>query len=159
MMHHTRISMPEKNRIKLVALLNQSLASLSDLFMQLKQAHWNIKGIEFIAMHKLLDELAEQIEEQVDIVAERITALGGTALGTVQQTAQQTELRIYPIDIFFIAQHIEQLVHNIALLAKLSRKNMELTEELQDMATNDVYIDIVRLLEHQLWLLEAHIQK
>lgn len=96
-LHTTRMSLPEKDRIEVIALLNKTLASTADLYAQCKQAHWNVKGPEFIALHKLFDEVAERIEEQVDIVAERITSLGGTALGTIQQaSAVQTRKKIKP---------------------------------------------------------------
>lgn len=158
-MHQTKVTIPEKDRIELIEMLNTSLASTADLYAQLKQAHWNVKGPEFIALHKLFDELAEQIEEQVDIVAERITSLGGTALGTVQAIVKGSALREYPIDIFSMKDHIENLTHNIALLGKLSRKNITLTEKLGDLGTNDIYIEFVRLLDKALWFLEAHVQK
>ena len=158
-MHTTRISLPEKNRIELISLLNKSLASTTDLQMQLKHAHWNVKGMEFIALHKLFDELAEEVENQVDIIAERITSLGGTALGTLQAAAAHTQLRVYPTDIFAARDHLEHLAHNFAILGELSRTNMQATEELGDMASNDVYIDLTRMLDKNLWFIEAHVQK
>lgn len=159
LMYVTKNSLPEKDRIELVALLNKSLASTNDLYAQLKQAHWNSKGPEFIAMHKLFDELAEKIEDQVDIVAERITSLGGTALGTIQATVKNSALRVYPTDIFMMKDHVNHLVHNIAILSELSRKNIRLAEELSDFGTSDLYITLVRLLDKSLWFLEAHIQQ
>lgn len=158
-MHKTRNSLPEKDRVEIIALLNSSLASTTDLQAQLKQAHWNIKGKEFIALHKLFDELAEAVEEQVDIIAERITSLGGTALGTIAQAASNTQLPLYPVDIFTAEQHIAHLSHHFAILSELSRANIERTEELGDMATNDVYIDLTRMLDKNMWFLEAHAQK
>ena len=159
MMHETRMSLPEKERIELIALLNKSLAGTTDLQMQLKQAHWNVKGKQFIALHKLFDELAEEIEGHVDVIAERIMSLGGTALGTLQQAAQNTPLRVYPIDIFCADDHINHLTHNFAILGELSRNALVATAELDDMATNDVYIDLVRALDKGLWFIEAHVQK
>lgn len=158
-MHQTRNSMPEKERIELAALLNQSLADTIDLYNQAKQAHWNIKGQNFIALHKLLDEIAEGLVDQVDIIAERITGLGGTAFGTTQQVGKATKLRVYPLDIFAINDHINHLSHNIAILAETTRTNIDKTDELDDLGTNDLYIDLVRFLDKQLWFLEAHIQK
>lgn len=158
-MHRTKIGIPEKDRIKLATLLNNSLASANDLYAQLKQAHWNIKGPEFIALHQLFDELAEQLEEQVDIIAERVTSLGGTAFGTIQATVENTSLRLYPLDIFLAKEHVEHLAHNIAILGKESRKNVCLAEELDDAGTSDLYITLARLLDKALWFLEAHIQK
>lgn len=158
-LHHSKISLPEKDRVELIAILNKSLASTADLYAQLKQAHWNVKGPEFIALHKLFDELAEEVEEQVDIIAERITSLGGTALGTIQQAAANTELRLYPVDIFQAKDHIAHLAHNFAILGELTRTNIDRAEELGDMGTNDLYIDLVRLLDKSLWFIEAHVQK
>lgn len=159
LMHATKNSLPEKDRVELCAILNKTLASTSDLYAQLKNAHWNIKGMSFIALHKLLDEIAEEIEEQVDVVAERITSLGGTALGTIQEAVKNTQLRTYPIDIFDEKDHIAHLTHNIAILAEHTRTNIDKAEELGDMGTNDLYIDLVRMLDKNLWFLEAHVQK
>jgi starvation-inducible DNA-binding protein len=159
LLHHSSISIPENTREELISILNRSLASTTDLFMQLKQAHWNVKGPEFIALHKLFDELAEEVEDQIDIIAERVTSLGGTALGTLQETVNNTQLRTYPIDIFKAKDHLEHLVHNFAILDELTRENIITSEKLNDMGTNDLYIDLVRLIEKSLWFLQAHLQK
>lgn len=153
------MSLPEKERVQIIGLLNKTLASTSDLYAQLKQAHWNVKGMQFIALHLLLDKIAEEVEEQVDIVAERVTSLGGTALGTLQEAVKNTQLRIYPVDIFAEKDHLEHLTHNFAILGELSRNNIDETAKLDDMATNDLYIDLVRMLDKNLWFLEAHLQK
>jgi starvation-inducible DNA-binding protein len=159
LMHHTRMNLPEKQRIELVSMLNSSLASTADLYIQLKQAHWNIKGMEFIALHKLFDELAEEVEGKVDEIAERITSLGGTALGTIQYTVKNSQLRIYPVNIFAAKDHLEHLTHNCAILGELSRDNIKKAETLGDYATSDLYIEIVRSLDKSLWFMEAHLQK
>jgi starvation-inducible DNA-binding protein len=158
-MHTTRISLPEREREEVVALLNKTLASASDLFLQLKHAHWNLKGPEFIALHLMFDDLAEKIEEHVDIIAERITSLGGTALGTSQAIVENTQLRTYPTDIFSAKDHIEHLAHNFAILGENSRNNIEKSEEFGDIATGDLYIAFTRLLDKSLWFIEAHVQK
>ncbi len=158
-MHTTRISLPEKDRIEITALLNTTLASVLDLYAQLKQAHWNIKGTDFISLHLLFDTIAEEVEGHADVVAERIMALGGSALGTIQEIAKNTSLRIYPTNIFSGAQHIEHLTHNFAIFGELSGNNIDLTEELDDMVTNEIYVDLKRMLDKNLWFLEAYMQK
>lgn len=158
-LHATRINIPEKNRVELIALLNKSLASTTDLTMQLKHAHWNVKGMEFISLHKLFDEMAEQVEHLVDTLAERITTLGGTALGTLQQATLNTELNAYPLTIFTAKDHLVHLAHNFAILSELSRANISRTGELEDIATADVYTDLTRMLDKNLWFIEAHLQK
>lgn len=159
LLHTTKNSLPKNVRVEVIEMLNRTLASTADLFMQLKQAHWNVKGPNFIAIHKLLDDIAEEVEEQVDIVAERITSLGGTALGTLQEANKNSVLRLYPVDIFEAKDHIAHLTHNIAILGELARNHIDETDGLNDMATNDLYIDLVRMLDKNLWFLEAHVQK
>lgn len=158
-MHNTRMSLPEKDRIEIVTILNKTLASVLDLYAQLKQAHWNLKGPEFIALHLLFDKIAEEVEEQADIVAERIMTLGGSALGTIQEIANNTSLRTYPTNIFAAADHIEHLTHNIAILGEKARENIDQMAELDDMVTNDMYISLARMLDKNLWFIEAHAQK
>src|SRR4029078_381605 len=104
-------------------------------------------------------ELAHEMEDQVDIVAERLTSLGATALGTLQSPTENTILLTYPLDIFSAQEHIENLSHNFALLGGLARKNIKEAEKLDDFATGDLYIDLTRVCDKSLWFIEAHIQK
>jgi starvation-inducible DNA-binding protein len=158
LMHPTKISLSEKIRKEIINILNQSLADLTDLQTRLKQAHWNVKGMQFYQLHLLFDEIAEEIEEQVDIVAERITSLGGTAIGTLQEAAKITQLDPYPVDIFSAKNHLIRISHSLAQMGEYARENIDKTNELQDMATNDLYIDLARLLDKRLWFIEAHLQ-
>lgn len=158
-MHKTKIDISENKRVEVIKLLNVTLASTTDLYVQLKHAHWNVKGPEFIALHKLFDELAALMEEQVDIVAERITSLGGTALGTMQSAVQNTALNAYPLDVFSARDHLEKLTDNFAILCALSRRNIKDAESLDDLATGDMYIALTRMCDKSLWFLEAHLQK
>lgn len=157
--HTTKNSIPEKIRIELIGMLNASLASITDLYGQLKQAHWNVKGPEFIALHELFDQIAEELEEHIDTVAERAAALGGTVLGTVQEVVKHTALDPYPTHIVKAKDHLEHLTHNIAIVGELTRDHMDESEELNDMATNDVFIELARFLDKNLWFLESHLQK
>ena len=92
----TRIHVAAKERGPLIELINQHLANLSDLYSQTKYAHWNVRGHHFIGVHKLFDELAEQVEEAVDTVAERISSLGGVARGTARMAVEHSTLDISP---------------------------------------------------------------
>lgn len=158
-LHATKNSIPEKVRLELVNILNASLASTTDLYGQLKQAHWNIKGSEFIALHQLFDQIAEELEHHIDTIAERAAALGGTVLGTVQEVAKNTALDPYPTHIIKAKDHLERLTHNIAIISELTRDYIDESEELCDMVTNDVFIDLARFLDKNLWFLESHLQK
>ncbi len=158
-LHKTKNGMPEKVRMEVVSMLNSSLASVMDLYAQLKQAHWNVKGPEFIALHKLFDEIAEELEEHIDTIAERAAALGGTVLGTIQEAAKNTALSAYPTNISSAKDHLAHLTHNMAIISELAHEHMAEAEELGDMSTNDIYIALDRFLDKNLWFLESHLQK
>ena len=90
-LHNTKIDLSKDAREKLIELLNSRLADASDLKSQAKQAHWNVKGMSFIALHELFDAIATAVEAHIDLIAERITTLGGTAMGTVRLAAQNSK--------------------------------------------------------------------
>ena len=91
-MHSTRIDLPRKTREKVIGLLNANLADAIDLQLQAKQAHWNVKGPQFIALHELFDGIASSLDGNIDEMAERATALGGVAEGTLQVVAARSRL-------------------------------------------------------------------
>ncbi len=144
-------------REKAIALLNQHLADTSDLYSQTKQAHWNVKGIQFYQLHELFDKLAEEVEEYIDLIAERATALGGTALGTVRMAAEASRLPEYPRDAVDGRQHVEALTARFAGLAKTSRAAIDAAAAFGDVDTSDLFTEVSRGLDKHLWFLEAHL--
>jgi starvation-inducible DNA-binding protein len=159
-LHKTTIAgLNQETRKEIINILNQSLADVTDLAANLKQAHWNIKGPQFIAIHEMLDKLATNTNAHIDIIAERVTSLGGTALGTIRQASRASKLDAYPLDIFTTDEHLKTLAKNHADLGKTSRENIKITEDLDDMVTSDLYIELSNLLDKNLWFIEAHLQK
>jgi starvation-inducible DNA-binding protein len=139
-------------------LLNQHLADLSDLYSQTKQAHWNVKGMQFIALHELFDELAGEILGYVDMVAERVTALGGYAMGTARMAAANSQLEEFPLDANDGAAAVKALVDRYAMAAANVRAAIDAADEAGDMATSDLFTEVSRALDKSLWFLEAHLQ-
>lgn len=156
-MFSTSVDIPEDKRAEIISLLNQSLADVFDLYSQTKQAHWNVKGSDFIQFHLFFDQLAEMVYPFIDMIAERVTALGGTAKGTARMSADNSSLAEFP-NVHGGMQCVETLIQRYGNFANSSRENIDKTEKLEDMATNDLYIEIVRVLDKALWFLEAHIQ-
>jgi starvation-inducible DNA-binding protein len=157
-LHSTRIDLPANVRSQIIDILNQTLATTLDLKTQVKQAHWNVKGMDFYQLHELFDEMATELEEYIDLVAERITALAGTALGTVRIAAEKSEILEYPIDVFDGKSHITALADRYALFAKLLRDAIAETDDLGDADTADLYTEVSRAIDKRLWFLEAHLQ-
>ena len=153
----TRIDLSANVREAIVAILNQTLAATLDLKTQLKQAHWNVKGKDFFQLHELFDEMASEVEEYIDMVAERITALGGTALGTARIAADASILPEYPLDAVDGEDHVTALADRYAIYGKHVREAIDKTDELGDADTADLYTEVSRTIDKRLWFLEAHL--
>ena len=154
----TRIDLPAQVREKMIALLNQQLADTFDLYSQIKQAHWNVKGPQFIALHELFDKLAEDVEDAVDTIAERATALGGMALGTARMAAHASRLPEYPSDAFPGNKAVMALAERFAAVARSTREGIDTASSAGDADTADVFTEVSRMLDKNLWFLEAHLQ-
>ncbi|MEH1845336.1 MAG: DNA starvation/stationary phase protection protein Dps [Nostoc sp.] len=157
-LYPTRIDIPAEARVQIVVLLNQTLAATLDLKTQTKQAHWNVKGTDFFQLHELFDEIAGELEEYIDMVAERVTALGGYAFGTARAAADNSILPEYPFDILDGKDHVIALADRFAPYAKHLREAINKTDELGDLNTADLYTEISRTIDKRLWFLEAHLQ-
>lgn len=154
----TRIDIDQETRQQLIELINAQLADTFDMFSLAKQAHWNVKGPQFIALHELFDEIAAGLLGYVDMIAERATALGGLALGAVRMAADATRLDPYPIEVVDSLGTVTVVADRLANLAASTRAAADQAEELHDMDTNDMFIEVSRDLDKWLWFLEAHLQ-
>lgn len=153
----TRNDLPAAVRAEVVGLLNSRLADAIDLGAQAKQAHWNVKGPNFIALHELFDTIAEHIEDHVDTLAERITALGGTAHGTISTVSRTTSLKPYPDDILEGIQHVEALSGAVADFGAKVRRAIDESSRAGDADTSDLFTGVSREIDKDLWFLEAHL--
>lgn len=156
-LYGTRIDLAEDVRVSAIAILNQTLAATLDLKTQTKQAHWNVKGMDFYQLHELFDEMATELEEYVDMVAERVTALGGTALGTARIAAAESIIPEYDLAAVSGAEHVTVLADRYGAYAKHVREAIDQTEDLGDADTADLYTEISRTIDKRLWFLEAHL--
>jgi len=154
----TRIDIPAEAREQLVGLLNARLADAFDLYSQLKQAHWSVRGSDFIQLHELYDELAESVLEYVDAIAERATALGGLALGTARMAAEATTLDEYPLDAIAGMDTVAVVADRLAAVGASTREAIDTATELEDQDTADLFTEISRALDKHLWFVEAHLQ-
>ena len=153
----TRIDIKSRLRDSMASLLNLQLADTLDLYTQVKQAHWNVKGANFIALHELFDKLAEDLEGPVDDIAERITALGGVARGTARVAARESRLPEFPLDRVEGSSAVALLADRYATLAASTRAALETASQEGDADTSDLFTGISRGLDKALWFLEAHL--
>jgi starvation-inducible DNA-binding protein len=157
-LYETENDIPKAARVELNALINQRLADVIDLQLQLKQAHWNVKGPHFIGLHELFDKIAEEIEDYVDMIAERIVQLGGIAEGTVRVAAARSRLEEYPLAIAEGRAHVEAVARALSTFGRAARVTIGEAGALEDADTADLFTEISRGIDKWLWFVEAHSQ-
>jgi starvation-inducible DNA-binding protein len=154
-MFNTKNDLPECVRIKAIELLNARLADAIDLQTQIKHAHWNVKGPNFIALHELFDKINEDVEDYVDDIAERAVQLGGVAEGTARMAANRSSLAEYPTSTTDGSGHVEAISSVLAAFGKSARKAID---DADDLDTADLFTGISRGIDQWLWFVEAHLQ-
>jgi starvation-inducible DNA-binding protein len=157
-MFKTKNDLSEAIRSKAVELLNARLADAIDLQTQTKQAHWNVKGPHFIALHELFDKINEDVEDYVDEIAERAVQLGGAAEGTARMAAKRSSLSEYPANAVDGRSHVEALSSALAAFGKSARKAIDQANEFNDLDTADLFTEVSRGIDKWLWFVEAHLQ-
>lgn len=155
-MPHTRNTLSDETRTMIVELLDARLSDLVVLATHMKQAHWHVRGANFIGVHELLDRIADDVREYADMVAERAMMLGGTVHGTASAAAANTVLEPYPTDLLDSAKHVVHSAEHLAKVGGVCRTAIGTSSEHGDEATADLFTEITRGLDKWLWFIEAH---
>ena len=158
-MHRTRNNLPSNAKSVSIDLLNARLADGIDLALATKQAHWNLKGPQFIGIHLMLDGFRTDQDEWNDTMAERAVQLGGTALGTTQTVGSMTKLAPYPTDTYAVADHLAALIDRFGTYANALHESIDQADEAGDADAADIFTEVSRGIDKQLWFLEAHVQE
>jgi starvation-inducible DNA-binding protein len=157
-MFETKNDLDPAIRQEAIELLNDRLADSIDLHTQVKHAHWNVKGPDFIALHKLFDEINNAVVEYVDTIAERAVQLGGVVQGRARSVAKRSSLPEYPAIAVDCCEHVEALSAALAAFGKVARKGIQEANNLADLDTADVFTEVSRGIDKWLWFVEAHQQ-
>lgn len=152
------IAIEGNGKSTVIDILNARLADAIDLALIVKQAHWNLKGVQFIAVHEMLDLFRTAIDQHVDIIAERVAQLDGIALGTSQVVAKATKLEPYPTDIRKVPDHLAALADRFAVLANQVREDIDATDEAGDADAADILTAFSRELDKDLWFIKSHLE-
>jgi starvation-inducible DNA-binding protein len=158
-MFDTHNDLPPATRASVVELLNERLADVIDLELQAKQAHWNIKGPNFVGLHELFDRVALQAREHADEIAERAVALGGVARGTIEEIAGQSTLPAYPLVVDDWGTHVRAMQAALATFGRAARRAIDEAAVANDADTVDLFTAMSRGIDKLLWMVEAHVQE
>ena len=154
--HKTRQPLPQDVRDQVIPVLSHLLADTSDLYFQVKEAHWNVKGPDFIGLHKLFDDVAADITEYIDQIAERIAQLGGQVFGTLQHAAHASRLPGYPESINSGSDHVSAVSKALAQYSDHTRQGIDHSDEFGDPVTADLLTGITANIDKWLWFIESH---
>ena len=154
----TKNDLSSKTRAAMVGLLDARLLDAIDFYLQAKQAHWNVKGQQFIALHELFDKVAGVAEEATDLIAERSVQLGGSPTGAAAAVAKGSGLKPYPLTSADGRAHVEALSNAMAQFGKRVRSAIEEADQGGDKDTADLFTEISRDVDKYLWFVEAHNQ-
>ncbi|MFO0928035.1 MAG: DNA starvation/stationary phase protection protein Dps [Gemmataceae bacterium] len=152
------LNIPEASRGPLIALLNDRLADAIDLALQAKQAHWNVKGPNFIALHELFDKVAEAAQEHADVIAERAVILSGIAEGTIQAVQRRSQLPPYSLTVQDWRAHVEAVANALATFGNAIRDAIDRADELGDADTADLFTGVSRDTDKNHWFVSAHLR-
>jgi starvation-inducible DNA-binding protein len=154
----TRSYLPEQVRATSIGLLNQTLADLSAVTMQLKHAHWNVKGIEFYQLHELFEDLYERFEPHIDAVAERASALGGRPMGTAPAVARQTAIPQLSHAALDGQSLLREIADRLSVLDATLYQQLETANQQGDLDTADLLNEVSRDVTKAQWFVESHLQ-
>ncbi len=152
------VKLDEDAKSKVIEILNARLADTIDMKTQVKHAHWNVKGLQFFQLHELFDSIATHLEDHSDLIAERLVQLGGVANGTARQAAANSSIKEYDLHSVKGEEHVKALVQRLGTLANAARKAIDDTGKVGDQATADLFTEVTRGADKDLWFLEAHLQ-
>ena len=152
------IGLKSNTKSAIIDLMNAQLADALDLSLIVKQAHWNLKGLNFIAVHEMLDDFRATLDTHTDTIAERVAQLDGIALGTSQTVGKSTRLAPYPTDIRKVTDHLNALVERYAAMSKTAREGIDAAEQAGDADSADILTAFSRDLDKSLWFLKSHLE-
>jgi starvation-inducible DNA-binding protein len=148
-------ALPEEQQAKLIEILNRRLADAIDLQLQSRQAYWNVKGPQFMALRELFDKVAEGVEEYANLIAERIVQLGGKAEGTAHAVAGRSSFDGYRLSSADGNGHIDVLSTTLTDFGRHARYASAQASELMDADTAAIFTEIARGIDKWLWFVET----
>jgi starvation-inducible DNA-binding protein len=155
-MKRSKNELPSEIRAASVKLLGARLVDGVDLQLQSKQAHWNVKGPSFAALHEVFDKLCADVETYVDLVAARIVQLGGYVDGSARTVAKSSSLTEFP-RVQSGREHVDALAIALSAFGARARAAIDEAQRAGDGDTAELFTEISRGIDRWVWFVESHL--
>jgi starvation-inducible DNA-binding protein len=153
------IGLSDQDRKGVVDILNNLLADEYVLYTTTRNYHWNVVGPQFHDLHKFFESQYEELNEVVDEVAERVRALGGTALGTLTEFLKHTRQKEYPGQSASALEMVKNLLMGHEAIVQSLRVDLEsCADKFHDIGTNDFLTGLMERHEKMAWMLRAMLE-
>jgi starvation-inducible DNA-binding protein len=148
------IGLPSIAAEELATELNVLLANFQIYYQSLRGLHWNIRGKRFFDLHLKFEELYNDSQLKIDLIAERVLTLDGVPLHTFEDYIQNNQLEIGK-NIHKDEKAIELIVSSLAKLLVIERVILKKSGEIEDEGTNSMMSDFIAEQEKTIWMLKA----
>jgi starvation-inducible DNA-binding protein len=153
-----QIGITEEHLKKSITILTSVLANEMTLYIKLRKFHWNVSGQSFMELHKLFEGQYKQLETSIDEIAERISKLGGKAIGTMKEFSDITILKESPHEYPSQKDMLKELLADHETVIVHLRKDVELSaEQNKDAGTADFLTGLMELHETLSWTLRRYL--
>jgi starvation-inducible DNA-binding protein len=157
-MAKTHLPIDAKTSKTVCGILHPLLFDLIELKLHVKAAHWNLRSENFLSIHRLLDEIAELVDDSADEVAERIRQLGEAVDGSSKLVSSKNRLPSFPVGVLDATEAIEAVCQSLQAVIKVLREGIDMTsEDPTEPITADLLTQVCGKLELHLWLLNSHL--
>lgn len=152
------IGISEKHLNNSISLLSALLADEMILYVKTRKFHWNVSGESFMELHKLFQGQYAELEETIDLIAERINKLGGKTIGTVQEFAELTRIKESPGKYPSQKDMMKELLgDHESVIIELRKDIEEGSEKNKDAGTVDFLTGIMEQHETTAWILRRYL--
>ncbi len=152
-----KIGLPKKDLTKSIDNLTPLLANEMLLYVKTRKFHWNISGNSFMELHKLFETHYDLLEKTADEVAERISALGGKAIGSMKDFIKHGQIEENTDTANTQKQMLDELMNDHEIVVVQIRKSInEIGEKTDDVVTDDFLTGILKIHENISWQLRKY---
>lgn len=153
------IGISEKNRDKSIKVLSVLLADEMVLYVKTRKFHWNVSGKSFMEFHKLFQSQYTELEEVVDAVAERISKLGGNAIGTLSEFKELTQLKESPAEYPEQKEMLKELLSDHeTIVIQLRTEIEEFSTKSKDSGSTDFLTKLMEQHETTAWVIRRYLK-